>query len=203
MDKPLALVIMDGFGLAPKGPGNAISLAQKPNLDKYFSENVVCKLQASGEAVGLPAGQMGNSEVGHLNIGAGRIVYQELTKINKACAEGTIFENEILKNACKNANKNNGVLHLMGLISDGGVHSSIEHLFALFDLAIKNKVKNVFVHCFMDGRDVPPTSGSGYLAQLEEKIAIKNAECAANGIECSIQIASVQGRYYVMDRDNR
>lgn len=201
--KPVCLIIMDGFGLAEAGPGNAISQANTPNLDKIFAENKVAKLQASCEAVGLPAGQMGNSEVGHLNIGAGRVVYQELTRINKAVESGDIFNNEVLLEACKNAKKNNGVLHLMGLISDGGVHSSIEHLFALLEMAIKNAVPKVFVHCFMDGRDVPPTSGVNYIKQLEDKIAIKNAECVASGIATSIQIASIQGRYYVMDRDNR
>lgn len=194
---------MDGFGLAEAGPKNAIASAKTPNLDKIFSEHKVAKLDASGEEVGLPAGQMGNSEVGHLNIGAGRVVYQELTRINKACQDGSILNNEVLITACKHAKENNGALHLMGLISDGGVHSSLEHLFALFDLAIKEEVPHVFVHCFMDGRDVPPTSGVEYIGQLEDKIAIKNAQCVADGKKTSIAIASIQGRYYVMDRDKR
>ena len=151
----------------------------------------------------MPAGQMGNSEVGHLNIGAGRVVYQELTRINKACQDGSILNNEVLITACKHAKENNGALHLMGLISDGGVHSSLEHLYALFDLAIAQEVPHVFVHCFMDGRDVPPTSGVEYIGQLEDKIAIKNAQCVADEKKTSIAIASIQGRYYVMDRDKR
>lgn len=203
MKNPACLIIMDGFGLAPASESNAISLANTPSLDKYFSEHTMVQLDASGEAVGLPAGQMGNSEVGHLNIGAGRIVYQELTRINKSCQTGEILQNEVLIEACKNVNENNGVLHLMGLISDGGVHSSLEHLYSLLDLAIEQKVKRVFVHCFMDGRDVPPTSGVEYIKQLEEKIAIKNAQCVAEQKNTAIQIASIQGRYYVMDRDNR
>ena len=203
MHKPVCLIIMDGFGLADSGEGNAISLANTPNLDKIFAEHTVAQLQASGESVGLPAGQMGNSEVGHLNIGAGRVVYQELTRINKAVETGQIFENKVLVEACKNACENLGYLHLMGLISDGGVHSNIEHLFALMDLAIRQQVPHVFVHCFMDGRDVPPTSGVDYIKLLEEKIAIKNAEVVASGGKTCIEIASIQGRYYVMDRDNR
>lgn len=194
---------MDGFGLSKEGEGNAISMAKTPNLDKIFSEHKLAKLQASGEAVGLPAGQMGNSEVGHLNIGAGRVVYQELTRINKACADGSILKNEVLIEACKHAKENNGALHLMGLISDGGVHSSLEHLYALFDLAISQDVPHVFVHCFMDGRDVPPTSGVDYIKLLEEKITIKNAEVVVTGGKTCIEIASIQGRYYVMDRDKR
>lgn len=200
---PACLIIMDGFGLAPDGPGNAISIAKKPNLDKFFSENTVCTLKASGEAVGLPAGQMGNSEVGHLNIGAGRIVDQELTRINKACKTGEIFKNEILLKACDNVNTNNGVLHLMGLISDGGVHSNNQHLYALLDMAIMQNVDQVFVHCFMDGRDVPPTSGADYIRQLEEVIAQKNQKAKDESKSTKIEIASIQGRYYVMDRDNR
>lgn len=196
---PAALIIMDGFGIAEPSPTNAISVAKTPNLDKIFSDNVTTQLQASGEYVGLPDGQMGNSEVGHLNIGAGRIVYQELTRINKACESGDINKNEVLLKACKNARENKGVLHFMGLLSDGGVHSNNKHLYALLDLAIKEEVPTVFVHCFMDGRDVPPKSGIDYVRQLEEEITIRNAKCT----KTSIQIASVQGRYYVMDRDNR
>ena len=203
MSKPTCLIIMDGFGLADASPSNAIAAAKTPNLDKFFTEHKLCKLQASGEAVGLPSGQMGNSEVGHLNIGAGRVVYQELTRINKACEDGSILKNEVLLKACSEAKKNNGALHLMGLISDGGVHSSLDHLYALFDLAVQQEVPQVFVHCFMDGRDVPPTSGVEYIRQLEDKIAIKNAQCVANKHNTSIAIASIQGRYYVMDRDKR
>lgn len=203
LNNPMCLIIMDGFGLAEAGPSNAISLANKPNLDKIFAENTVSKLQASGEAVGLPDGQMGNSEVGHLNIGAGRIVDQELTRINKACKTGEINHNEVLDQACENVKSNNGVLHLMGLLSDGGVHSSIEHLYALLDLAIEHDVPQVFVHCFMDGRDVPPTSGIDYIRQLEAEIEKRNNACTEQNKTTKIQIASVQGRYYVMDRDNR
>lgn len=203
MAQPICLIIMDGFGLAEASNSNAISTAKTPNLDKYFSEHKMAKLEASGEAVGLPEGQMGNSEVGHLNIGAGRVVYQELTRINKACADGSILNNEVLIEACKRAKENNCALHLMGLISDGGVHSSLEHLYALFDLAIAENVPHVFVHCFMDGRDVPPTSGAEYIRQLEDKISIKNAQCVAKDKKTSIAIASIQGRYYVMDRDKR
>lgn len=200
---PACLIIMDGFGLADSGPGNAISLAKTPNLDKYFSENTMCTLQASGESVGLPAGQMGNSEVGHLNIGAGRIVDQELTRINKACKTGEINKNEILLKACENARADGAVLHLMGLISDGGVHSSNQHLYALLDLAIMQDVSRVFVHCFMDGRDVPPTSGAQYIEQLKEVISQKNHKAQESKKSTHIEIASIQGRYYVMDRDNR
>lgn len=203
MKNPACLIIMDGFGLADAGPNNAISTAKTPNLDKIFNEHKMCKLAASGEAVGLPAGQMGNSEVGHLNIGAGRVVYQELTRINKACEDGSILKNKVLLNACKEAKKNNGALHLMGLISDGGVHSSLDHLYALFDLAIAEEVPQVFVHCFMDGRDVSPTSGVEYIHQLEEEILKCNSKCIAAGKNTSIVIASIQGRYYVMDRDKR
>ncbi|MDO5328597.1 MAG: 2,3-bisphosphoglycerate-independent phosphoglycerate mutase [Coriobacteriia bacterium] len=203
MNLPVGLIIMDGFGIAEPSSSNAISVAKTPNLDKIFTDNVTTQLQASGEAVGLPDGQMGNSEVGHLNIGAGRIVYQELTRINNACKSGDIENNKVLLEACEYAKKHKGVLHFMGLISDGGVHSNNEHLYALLDMAVKNKVPHVFVHCFMDGRDVPPKSGIDYIRQLEEEITIRNAKCVAEDLPTSIQIASVQGRYYVMDRDNR
>lgn len=203
MKNPGCLIIMDGFGLAANDERNAIAQAKKPNLDSYFDKNVTVMLQAGGEAVGLPSGQMGNSEVGHLNIGAGRIVDQELTRINKACKNREINNNEIILEACKRAKDNNGVLHLMGLISDGGVHSSNEHLYALLDLAIMQDVPSIFVHCFMDGRDVPPTSGAQYLTQLEAVINQKNINAEKCNKESRVEIASVQGRYYVMDRDNR
>lgn len=199
MKNPACLIIMDGFGIDKPSENNAISIAKTSVLDKVFAENVMTKLQASGEAVGLPAGQMGNSEVGHLNIGAGRIVYQELTRINKACREDKLKYNEVLVDACKRCRKGGSVLHLMGLISDGGVHSSNEHLYALMDLAIAMQTREVYIHCYMDGRDVPPTSGKSYIEALEKEIAKRNnAQCMTH-----IQIASVQGRYYVMDRDNR
>lgn len=192
---PVCLVIMDGFGLAPAGPGNAISLAHTPFLDKLFAGECT-RLQASGEAVGLPEGQMGNSEVGHLNIGAGRIVHQELTRINRACRTGSIDENEVI-NACLDASKTPGrALHVMGLLSDGGVHSSNEHLFAILEHAVSRGLEDIRVHCFLDGRDVPPSSGEGYVAELEQLIVSK-------GWESKVSIASVSGRYYAMDRDKR
>ena len=192
---PVCLVIMDGFGLAPAGPGNAISLAHTPFLDKLFAGECT-RLQASGEAVGLPEGQMGNSEVGHLNIGAGRVVHQELTRINRACRTGSIDETEVI-NACLDASRALGrALHVMGLLSDGGVHSSNEHLFAILEHAVSRGLEDIRVHCFLDGRDVPPSSGEGYVAELEQLIVSK-------GWESKVRIASVSGRYYAMDRDKR
>ena len=192
---PVCLVIMDGFGLAPAGPGNAISLAHTPFLDKLFAGECT-RLQASGEAVGLPEGQMGNSEVGHLNIGAGRVVHQELTRINRACRTGSIDENEVI-NACLDASRAPGrALHVMGLLSDGGVHSSNEHLFAILEHAVSRGLEDIRVHCFLDGRDVPPSSGEGYVAELEQLIVSK-------GWGSKVRIASVSGRYYAMDRDKR
>lgn len=192
---PVCLVIMDGFGLAPAGPGNAISLARTPFLDKLFAGECT-RLQASGEAVGLPEGQMGNSEVGHLNIGAGRVVHQELTRINRACRTGSIDENEVI-NACLDSSKEPGrALHVMGLLSDGGVHSSNEHLFAILEHAVSRGLEDIRVHCFLDGRDVPPSSGEGYVAELERLIASK-------GWGRRVRIASICGRYYAMDRDKR
>ena len=192
---PVCLVIMDGFGLAPAGPGNAISLAHTPFLDKLFAGECT-RLQASGEAVGLPEGQMGNSEVGHLNIGAGRVVHQELTRINRACRTGSIDENEVI-NACLDASRAPGrALHVMGLLSDGGVHSSNEHLFAILEHAVSCGLEDIRVHCFLDGRDVPPSSGEGYVAEFEQLIVSK-------GWESKVRIASVSGRYYAMDRDKR
>ena len=157
---PACLIIMDGFGLADPGPGNAISLASTPRLDELFATCSHTQLQASGEAVGLPAGQMGNSEVGHLNIGAGRVVYQELSRINNACADGSLAENEVLQRAFRDASREGAVLHLMGLLSDGGVHSMNTHLYALLEAAKQAGVPRVRVHCFLDGRDVPPASGA-------------------------------------------
>ena len=192
---PVCLVIMDGFGLASAGPGNAISLAHTPFLDKLFAGECT-RLQASGEAVGLPEGQMGNSEVGHLNIGAGRVVHQELTRINRACRTGSIDENEVI-NACLDASLAPGrALHVMGLLSDGGVHSSNEHLFAILEHAVSRGLEDIRVHCFLDGRDVPPSSGEDYVAELEQLIVSK-------GWESKVRISSVSGRYYAMDRDKR
>ena len=194
---PACLIIMDGFGLARPGSGNAISLADTPNLDKMFAERPWTRLEASGEAVGLPEGQMGNSEVGHLNIGAGRVVFQELTRINRACADGSLAANTVLNDAFAAAREPGAALHLMGLVSDGGVHSSNEHLYALARTAKEAEVGHIVVHCFMDGRDVPPKSGAGYLEELEAVLA----ELADEG--CKAEIGSISGRYYAMDRDNR
>ncbi len=193
MKKPLTLIIMDGFGINPDTYGNAIEAAATPNLSKLFAENPTTQIGASGMDVGLPDGQMGNSEVGHTNIGAGRIVYQELTRITKSIKDGDFFENEALIKAMEAAKKPGAALHLAGLLSDGGVHSHFEHLLGLLDMAKKNGVKDVFVHCLMDGRDVPPSSGKDFVEQLQKAMADK-------GIG---RIATVMGRYYAMDRDNR
>lgn len=198
---PACLVIMDGFGLAPAGEGNAISLADTPVLDRLFAERPWVRLEASGEAVGLPEGQMGNSEVGHLNIGAGRVVFQELTRINRACRDGSIRKNPVIQAVFEAARKPGAALHLMGLLSDGGVHSSNEHLCALLAAARDAGVPHVMVHCFMDGRDVPPSSGAGYLADLLDVIGRLGCTDGAGG--CLIEVASIEGRYYAMDRDNR
>lgn len=196
---PCALIIMDGFGLAPAGKGNAISLASTPVLDGLFQTCPRTQLLASGEAVGLPEGQMGNSEVGHLNIGAGRVVYQELTRINRACKSSEIRNNEVLTNAFAFAKEHAGTVHFMGLLSDGGVHSNNEHLYALLAMACEQGITNIFIHCFMDGRDVAPTSGKDYIEQLGAQLAhLREAYPATN-----LTIASISGRYYAMDRDNR
>lgn len=193
---PACLIIMDGLGLAEPGPGNAVSLANTPCLDRLFDTCSWTKLEASGEAVGLPAGQMGNSEVGHLNIGAGRVVHQELSRINLACRTGSICDNEVINHALEAAKEPGRALHLMGLLSDGGVHSSNEHLFALVRHAVESGVSDVRIHAFMDGRDVPPSSGEGYVRELEDFIS-------ANGYSDTVRIASISGRYYAMDRDKR
>ena len=192
MKKPVVLIIMDGFGLNDGVMGNAIKAAVTPNLSKIFAENPFTAIGASGMDVGLPDGQMGNSEVGHTNIGAGRVVYQELTRITKSIKDGDFFENAALKNAMDNA-KGDKALHLIGLLSDGGVHSHLTHLYGLLEMAKKSGVDNVFVHCLMDGRDVPPTSGKDFVARLQDKM---------NEIGVG-SIATVMGRYYAMDRDNR
>ena len=192
MKKPLVLMILDGFGIAP-AEGNAIAAAKKPNLNKIFAENPHTQIGASGLDVGLPDGQMGNSEVGHTNIGAGRIVYQELTRITKSAQEGDMDKNPALLKAMENAKENGKALHLMGLLSDGGVHSHNTHLYALLEMAKRQGLEKVFVHCFMDGRDVPPSSGKDYVKELMEKLD-----------EIGVgKIATVMGRYYAMDRDNR
>lgn len=193
MKKPVALIIMDGFGNGEKNNGNAIFDAKKPNIDRLFAENPLTEIGASGLDVGLPDGQMGNSEVGHTNIGAGRIVYQELTRITKAVEDGDFYENEAFLNAVKNVKENNSALHLFGLLSDGGVHSHNTHLYALLELAKKHGVEKVYVHAFLDGRDVPPSSGASYVEACQDKM---------NEIGVG-KIATVMGRYYAMDRDNR
>ena len=193
MKKPLALIILDGFGDRKEEYGNAIRAARKPNIDRIFSNWPRTDIGASGMDVGLPEGQMGNSEVGHTNIGAGRIVYQELTRITKSIADGDFFTNEALMAAVTNCKTYGSALHLIGLLSDGGVHSHIRHLFGLLELARREGLDKVYVHCFLDGRDVPPTSGREYLAQLQQ-------ELDRLGVG---RIATVMGRYYAMDRDNR
>ncbi len=191
MKKPVVLCIMDGFGIRNVNEGNAIHTAKTPNLDKFFNENPFTTIGASGLDVGLPDGQMGNSEVGHTNIGAGRVVYQMLVKITKDINEGTFFNIEALKGAIENCKKNDSALHLIGLLSDGGVHSHIEHLYGLLEMAKKNGLTKVFVHCLMDGRDVSTTSGIGFIKDLQDKM-----------LELGVgKIASVMGRYYAMDRD--
>src|SRR5574344_128523 len=188
----VALIILDGFGISDTVKGNAIKAAKTPNMDKYFANFPNTTLDASGMSVGLPDGQMGNSEVGHTNIGAGRVVYQELTRITKAIKDGDFFTNPVLLKAIANCKKNDSALHFLGLVSDGGVHSHIEHLFGLLELAKKNNIQKVFVHAVMDGRDVSPTSGVEFIKQLQ----VKMKEIGVG------KIATVSGRYYAMDRDN-
>ncbi len=191
--KMTALIIMDGFGERAETYGNAIKLAGTPNLDKLEAEYPHTVIGASGMDVGLPDGQMGNSEVGHLNIGAGRIVYQELTRITKSIQDGDFFKVPEFVDACQKAKKNGGKLHLMGLLSDGGVHSHITHLFALIDLAKQQGLDNVYVHCIMDGRDTPPSSGIEYVQQLQDYM---------DKVQFG-KIATISGRFWAMDRDKR
>lgn len=191
--KPLMLMILDGWGYRESAKDNAIETGNTPNWHRLWNEYPHTTLACSGEAVGLPLGTMGNSEVGHLNIGAGRVVYQDFTRINKAIKDGSFFKNEVLRDCFKKVIAAKGALHFMGLCSDIGVHAHIDHLFALMDYAKSAGVFKVFIHCFMDGRDSPPTSGAGYLEKIEQKISeIGNA-----------RIATVMGRYYAMDRDKR
>ena len=191
--KPTVLMILDGYGLSDKTEGNAVALAKTPVMDALEKEYPFVKGYASGLAVGLPEGQMGNSEVGHLNMGAGRIVYQELTRITKEIQDGDFFKNEELLAAVENCKAHDSALHLYGLLSDGGVHSHNTHLYALLQMAKDHGLKKVYVHCFLDGRDTPPASGKDYIEQLLDKMK-----------EIGVgEVASVMGRYYVMDRDNR
>ena len=191
--KPTVLMILDGYGLNEKQEGNALAMADTTVMDQLMKEYPFVEGYASGMAVGLPDGQMGNSEVGHLNMGAGRIVYQELTRITKEIQDGVFFENEAFKKAIANCKENDSALHLYGLLSDGGVHSHNTHLYALLELAKKEGLEKVFVHCFLDGRDTAPTSGLGFVKELVAKME-----------EIGVgKIATIEGRYYVMDRDNR
>lgn len=193
MKKPTVLMILDGYGLREDQHGNAVAEAQTPVVDELKQTCPFVKGNASGLFVGLPDGQMGNSEVGHLNMGAGRIVYQDLTRITKSIQDGDFFTNEALLAACENVKANNSDLHLMGLVSDGGVHSHNTHIYGLLELAKRQGITNVYVHCFLDGRDTPPESGQKYVTELQAKMR-----------ELGVgRVATVMGRYYAMDRDNR
>ena len=191
--KRTLLCILDGWGISKDTKSNAVFSAKTPNFDKYFASDMSTTIHADGLSVGLPEGQMGNSEVGHLNIGAGRIVYQELTRINKSIDEGEFFKNEEFLNAINHVKKNNSKMHIYGLLSTGGVHSSMKHLNALLEMMAKNDVKDVYVHAFLDGRDTPPKSADKFLAQTEEVLKANNLP----------RIASIIGRYWAMDRDKR
>ena len=195
MKKPFMLMILDGFGLKNDAYGNAIKAANTPNLDRIFDTYPNVSLAASGLAVGLPEGQMGNSEVGHLNIGAGRVVYQELTRITKAIEDGVFAGNAAILGAIGHAKETGGALHVMGLMSDGGVHSHMDHIKATLALAASKGLTKIYLHCFMDGRDVPPTSGLGYVKEMEQFIE--------NTAKNQMSIGVVSGRYYAMDRDKR
>ena len=190
--KPVVLMVLDGYGLNDRTEGNAIAMANTPVMDKLMKECPFQKGYASGLAVGLPDGQMGNSEVGHMNIGAGRIIYQDLTRITKDIEDGTFFKNEELLEAMENCKKNDSDLHLFGLLSDGGVHSHLSHVYGLLEMAKQQGVSKVYVHAFLDGRDTPPASAKGFVETLENKMA-----------EIGVgKVASLSGRYYAMDRDN-
>ncbi|MBQ3640479.1 2,3-bisphosphoglycerate-independent phosphoglycerate mutase [bacterium] len=193
MNKRVLLCIMDGWGISNDSPKDATKVANTPNIDKFYKEEKNIQIYADGEHVGLPDGQMGNSEVGHLNIGAGRIVYQDLTRINKAIKNGDFYTNEKFLKAVEHVRKNDSSLHMFGLVSTGGVHSSLDHILALIEFAKKQNLKKVYIHAFLDGRDTPPKSAVGFLQTVEEKL--KEAGLPP--------VASVSGRYYAMDRDNR
>lgn len=191
--KPTVLMILDGFGLNDRTEGNAVAQAKKPNIDTLMTQYPCVKGNASGLAVGLPDGQMGNSEVGHMNMGAGRIVYQELTRITKEIQDGDFFRNEALLLGMNRVKENQSALHVYGLLSDGGVHSHNTHLYGLLEMAKREGIEKVYVHCFLDGRDTPPASGKGFIQELEDKMK-----------EIGVgEIATINGRYYAMDRDNR
>lgn len=192
-NKRILLTILDGFGVSEKTEGNAIKLANTPNYNQMLEQYPHTTIHADGLSVGLPEGQMGNSEVGHLNIGAGRVVYQELTRINKSIKDGDFFNNSVILNAINYARKNNSSLHIMGLVSPGGVHSSMDHLYALLEMAAQYNIKKTYLHAFLDGRDTPPASAYDYLKETEDKLTQLKLP----------QIASVIGRYYAMDRDKR
>ncbi len=192
-DKPIVLIVLDGWGINKNTKGNAIAAAHAPIYESLIKECPNTELRASGESVGLPDGQMGNSEVGHLNLGAGRVVYQDSTRISKAIREGEFFKNPVLVSAMESVKKSGGALHLMGLLSDGGVHSRLDHIYTMFDMAKTHGITDVFFHAFLDGRDTPPSSALGYITKLEDHLA-------ALGIG---RIATVSGRYYAMDRDKR
>lgn len=191
--KPVILIVLDGWGLSAPGPGNPLSNADLPNMRRFTTSFPHTQLSASGEDVGLPHGEVGNTETGHLNLGAGRIVYQDLQRINISIADGTFFENKVFIDAISHAKKNNSKLHLLGLIGAGGVHSNIEHLFALIELCKRNDFKNVYLHLFTDGRDSPPTAAKTYIKEVRDNMAKKGLG----------QIASIMGRYWAMDRDMR
>ena len=191
--KPTVLMILDGYGLNENKEANAVAEAKTPVMDKLMKEYPFVKGNASGMAVGLPEGQMGNSEVGHMNMGAGRIVYQELTRITKEIQDGDFFKNEAMLEAIENCKKNGSALHCFGLLSDGGVHSHNTHLYGVLEMAKRNGLENVYVHLFLDGRDTAPTSGKGFIEELLAKM---------NEIGVG-KVASISGRYYAMDRDNR
>jgi 2,3-bisphosphoglycerate-independent phosphoglycerate mutase len=189
---PNVLIVLDGYGIADPSPTNAVATARKPHIDRLSAVYPATSIRCSGMDVGLPRGQMGNSEVGHLNLGAGRIVYQPLTRVSKSIEDGDFFRIPALTGAMDHAREHNAALHLLGLVSDGGVHSHIDHLLALVRMGRDAGVKNMFVHCFMDGRDVPPKSGKGYIEALEASLRELGAGT----------IATVSGRFYAMDRDN-
>ena len=190
--KPVALIVLDGFGLAPPGPGNAIQLANATHINSLFQTFPNTTLKASGEAVGLPAGEVGNTEVGHINLGAGKIVYQDLPRINMSIADGSFYENKMLISAADHVKKTGGNFHILGLIGEGSVHSSVDHLHAILYFAKEQKLPNIYIHAITDGRDSPPKSAEETIKQLEEKIAPTGAK-----------VASIMGRYYAMDRDSR